>query len=441
MCYLRRPDPQLAAHRNQRKLFPGPTGPDRQVPHWLFGAHGAYRGRCGSVLDQHAGVFRSDFGYQLPGQRNSLRRHQHSEPQQGSGPAQGAHWGFYALVRNLSTQSNTRRAGFYVQDLLSLSEKVKVLAGLRWSYQETPSDLYYYNTAANRVGTNKFGPLAGQLVNNRRYDDAFSPRLGVVYQPIKTTALFASYSSSFTPQSNTAVDLEGKPLPPSIIDQYEVGIKNDLFKGALSANVTAYRIVNSNQIQSVLPTDPRFQTAQTTSPQELAGEVTSKGVEVDIQSKPMYGLSFIAGYSYNHTAYTNSNIFENGSRLRYNPAHTANLSLFYNFGSSFGENGFLRGLTAGVTTYYVGDKLAGRNPRTVNPADGKPWPTGTDANKFISIPNYLQFDASLGYSYDRFSVRVKMANLLNELSYNMHDDNSVNPIAPRNFSATLGYRL
>ncbi|GGG55275.1 TonB-dependent receptor [Hymenobacter glacieicola] len=348
---------------------------------------------------------------------------------------------FDALVRNLSTQSNTRRAGFYVQDLLSLSEKVKVLAGLRWSYQETPSDLYYHNTAANRAGTNKFGPLAGQLVNNRRYDDAFSPRLGVVYQPIKTTALFASYSSSFTPQSNTAVDLEGKPLPPSIIDQYEVGIKNDLFKGALSANVTAYRIVNSNQIQSVLPTDPRFQTAQTTSPQELAGEVTSKGVEVDIQSKPMYGLSFIAGYSYNHTAYTNSNIFENGSRLRYNPAHTANLSLFYNFGSTFGENGFLRGLTAGITTYYVGDKLAGRNPRTVNPADGKPWPTGTDANKFISIPNYLQFDASLGYTYDRFSVRVKMANLLNELSYNMHDDNSVNPIAPRNFSATLGYRL
>ncbi|GAB2786448.1 iron complex outermembrane receptor protein [Hymenobacter luteus] len=349
--------------------------------------------------------------------------------------------GFGDLVRNLSTRSNTRRAGFYAQDLLSVSEKVKVLAGIRWSYQETPSDLYYYNTAANRSGTNKNGPLAGQLVNNRRYDDAFSPRLGVVYQPIKTTALFASYSNSFTPQSNTAVDLNGQPLPPSIIDQYEVGIKNDLFKGALSANVTAYRIVNSNQIQSVLPTDPRFTTQFSTSPQELAGEVTSKGVEVDIQSKPMYGLSFIAGYSYNHTAYTNSNIFENGSRLRYNPAHTANLSLFYNFGSTFGDNGFLRGLTAGITTYYVGDKLAGRNPRLVNPADGKPWATGADANQFITIPNYMQLDASLGYSYDRFSVRVKLANLLNELSYNMHDDNSVNPIAPRNFAATLGYRL
>ena len=38
-------------------------------------------------------------------------------------------------------------------------------------------------------------------------------------------------------------------------------------------------------------------------------------------------------------------------------------------------------------------------------------------------------------------MRVKLANLLNELSYNVHDDNSINPIAPRNFSATLSYKL
>ena len=34
-----------------------------------------------------------------------------------------------------------------------------------------------------------------------------------------------------------------------------------------------------------------------------------------------------------------------------------------------------------------------------------------------------------------------MANLLNELTYNAHDDNSINPIAPRNFAATLSYKL
>ncbi|UOQ71359.1 TonB-dependent receptor domain-containing protein [Hymenobacter cellulosilyticus] len=181
--------------------------------------------------------------------------------------------GFQDLVRNTYTKGNTRRAGFYAQDLLSVSEKVKVLAGLRWSYQETPSDVYYYNTFVNR--NTKPAPVAGTLADNRRFDNAFSPRLGVVFLPVKTTALFASYSNSFTP--NTGFDLEGKSLAPSLIDQYEIGIKNDLFKGALSANVTAYRIVNSNQSQSVLPNDPRFATSRTPSPQELAGEVTSKG--------------------------------------------------------------------------------------------------------------------------------------------------------------------
>ena len=181
-------------------------------------------------------------------------------------------------------------------------------------------------------------------------------------------------------------------------------------------------------------------TAATASPQALAGQVTSKGVEVDVQSKPMMGWTVITGYSYNNTAYTKSNIYENGSRLRYNPAHTANLSLYYNFSSAFGEHTFLRGLSAGITSYYVGDKMAGRNTRKYDPATGQPFATA-DAFKLISIPNYTLFDASLGYSYERFSVRVKLANILNELSYNLHDDNSVNPIAPRTFAATASYRL
>ncbi|TGD79507.1 PEGA domain-containing protein [Hymenobacter wooponensis] len=353
--------------------------------------------------------------------------------------------GFNDLVRNTLTLGNTRRAGFYVQDLLSISEKVKVLAGLRWTYQETPSDVYYYNSV-----TNIANKTAGTLVNNRRFDNAFSPRLGLVYQPVKTTSLFASYSNSFQP--NTGQDASGKSLAPSTFDQYEAGIKNDLFNGALSANVTAYRIVNSNLAQTylgpvlgadgqpVVGSNGQTVTNLNTNVKELAGEVTSKGVEVDIQTKPMMGVSLIAGYSYNNTAYTKSNIYENGSRLRYNPAHTANLSLFYNFGSAFGENGFLRGLSAGVTGYYVGDKLAGRNPRLYDPNKGPGQPF-TDTFKLISIPNYTLFDASLGYSYERLSVRVKMSNILNELSYNLHDDNSVNPIAPRTFSATLGYKL
>ena len=355
------------------------------------------------------------------------------------GAPKGSASGYEALRYNTRTLGNTRRAGFYTQDLISLLDNVKLLAGLRWSYQETPSDVYTYPALALPATT------PATVKENRRYDQAFSPRLGLVYQPVKTTAIFASYANSFAPQANTVTDNQGGSLPPSLIDQYEVGIKNDLFKGALSANVTAYRIVNNNQAQVIQqyfggkPSNPNPDYNKSLpNAQELAGQVTSKGVEVDVQSRSMNGISLIAGYSYNHTAYTRSTLYANGSRLRYNPAHTANLSLFYSFGNIFANNPILRGLSAGATGYYVGDRLAGRNPRLLFDKDGNPT---VDANKLIAVPNYFLFDASLGYACDRFSVRFKMANLLNELSYNLHDDNSVNPIAPRTFSATLGYKL
>jgi iron complex outermembrane receptor protein len=369
-------------------------------------------------------------------------------PERALGRAKGTASGYDALRYNTRTLGNTRRAGFYAQDLLSLTNHLKLLAGLRWSYQETPSDVYNYRTTVTGADKKTVLDAAGNpllvtsVTENRRYDNAFSPRVGLVFQPVKTTAIFASYSNSFAPQANTVTDNQGGSLPPSLIDQFEVGIKNDLFKGALSANVTAYQIVNNNQAQVIQqylgnglnPSyNPNFPSAQ-----ELAGQVTSKGVEVDVQSRPVNGVSFIAGYSYNNTAYTRSTLYTDGSRLRYNPAHTANLSLYYSFANVFADNGLLRGLSAGATGYYVGDRLAGRNPRLLYTAQGNPV---GDANKYISLPNYFLFDASLGYATERFSLRVKMANLLNELSYNVHDDNSINPIAPRNFSATLSYKL
>lgn len=316
------------------------------------------------------------------------------------------------LTRNTRTYSPIRRVGAYVQDLISLGEKVKLLAGVRYSYQETGSFVYNYAKAAETSRT-------------KRFDDAFTPRLGLVYQPLKTLSIFGSYANSFN--TNSGIDNTGAALPPSLIDQYEVGVKNELFKGLLSANVTAYRIVNSNLAQTIQPNASNFNSNIPTA-QELAGEVTSRGVELDVQSKPMNGWSFITGYSYNRTTYTKSNIYTEGSLLRYNPAHTANGTVFY----TFQQQSALQGLQLGMTAFYVGERQAGRSTRNT---------VANDLFRLIPLPAYTQLDASVGYTYQRASLRLKLSNLLNELSYNVHDDNSVNPIAPRNFSATLSYKL
>ncbi len=310
------------------------------------------------------------------------------------------------LAATTLTTAPIDRFGVYAQDLLSLGAKVKLLLGLRYSYQQTVSDVFTYKT--------------GQNVTATAFDGAFSPRIGLVYQPIKNTALFASYSNSFV--LNTGTDITGNALPPSLIDQYEVGVKNELFKGLLSANVTLYQITNSNLAQMSLANGNNNSNIK-----ELAGEVTSKGLEVDLVTKSFKGMSFIGGYSYNDTRYTASNIYIVGSRLRYNPQHTANASVFYTF-----ENKILRGLQAGFTALYVGDRVAGRSTRLT---------VDNDAYKLMSVPDYMQFDASVGYSVNNISLRVKVSNLMNKLSYNVHDDNSVNPIAPRNMAATLTYKF
>lgn len=305
------------------------------------------------------------------------------------------------------TKSPIKRAGAYIQDLISISEKIKILAGVRISYLETFSNVLTYSTNAT--------------VETKQFDHAFSPRFGLVYQPQKKMAFFASYANSFA--LNTGTDIDGKALPPSIIDQYEVGMKNDLFNGFLSANITVYQIRNSNLAQTSLANGNT-----NTNIKELAGEITSKGIEVDIISKDWKGVSLIAGYSYNDTRYTKSNTYIVGSQLRYNPNHTANASLYYQFGKL--NIDWLKGFNAGAGILYIGERMAGRSTRLT---------VANDAYTLIPLNAYTTVDASIGYSRNNTSLRVKMSNIFNSMSYNVHDDNSVNPIAPRIITVSVAH--
>jgi iron complex outermembrane recepter protein len=311
------------------------------------------------------------------------------------------------------TKSLTNRAGVYLQDLVTLTESLKAFAGIRYSYLDRESNVYTYATAKD----------AAFWTNANLYDDAFTPRFGLVYQPLRSISIFASYANSFN--LNNGKDRFNKPLAPSLLDQYEIGVKNEFLNGLISANITAYQIVNSDFAQTIIVPEGNPESIPQGA-QELAGEVTSKGLELDIMTKSINGFSFIAGYSYNDTRYTKSNTFINNSRLRYNPSHTANASVYYTF------NNVLKGFNVGVIGFYVGDRVAGRSTQITTP---------NDTRKLMTVPDYFQFDASVGYAINKISVRAKISNVLDKLSYNVHDDNSVNPIAPRMFSASVAYKL
>jgi iron complex outermembrane receptor protein len=325
-------------------------------------------------------------------------------------------------------KTDTNRFGLYFQDLISVTEQIKVLAGIRWSWQE--AEVSTYKETSKGAGNPE---TAIPTITPARKDDAFSPKVGLVYQPTKDMSLFASYSNSFTPNTGTTVDLQ--PIEPSIIDQYEAGIKKDFWRGVLSTNVTVYQITNSNLAQTALQADGTPYTD--TSIKVLSGETKSKGIEVDVTARPINGLNIAAGYSYNDMRYTKTSgkngSFIEGDRVVRTPANTANLSFFYTL-----QTGMLKGVSLGATGNYIGNRLGGWNDQ--NSTDLVKYPDGI-YHREIPLEGYTTIDVSAGYTWKKFSILCKLSNITNELNYTVHENYSVNPIAPRQVLTSLRYKF
>lgn len=243
--------------------------------------------------------------------------------------------------------------------------------------------------------------------------------------------------------ANSGFDINFQPLTPSLVDHYEAGVKNDFFAGRLSANLTAYRINNNKFTQMALLTadgsangDPNMK--------EFSGKTSSEGIELDLNANLLPGLNLLAGYAYNLTRYTETldNITykdnagkeaetsgsQQGVRLVGTTAHTGNATLFYTL-----QRGTFKGLKIGASAFYTGKRNAGWNNSKINLRDG--------VNRLIKVDPFTTFDFSVGYTAKRFSILAKVANLTDELSYYIHENYSVNPIAPRNFMTTVSYKF
>lgn len=120
--------------------------------------------------------------------------------------------------------SATDTLGIYVQDQITLADNLKLLLGLRFDT---------FNQTTNDRLANTESELSA---------DAFSPRVGIVYQPIQPISLYASYSRAFNPV--TGRSFEGDLFQPERGTQYEVGVKADL-NDRLSATLAFYNLTRS----------------------------------------------------------------------------------------------------------------------------------------------------------------------------------------------------
>ncbi|MBW4624265.1 MAG: TonB-dependent siderophore receptor [Brasilonema octagenarum HA4186-MV1] len=225
------------------------------------------------------------------------------------------------------TDGTSNRWGFYLQDQISLFQNLKLLAGIR------------YDTIESKT-VNVPGQVTqpGETTQN---DDAFTPRVGILYQPSKAVSLYASYSESFTP--NTTNTATGEPLEPQRGKGYEFGVKTELLNGKLFATLAYFDITKQN----VAVTDPNFPLASIAS-----GEQRSRGVEFDVAGEILPGWKLIASYAYidgEVTADSNRDLV--GNRLYGVPEHSASLWTTYEI-----QRGNLQGLGVGVGFNYVDER-------------------------------------------------------------------------------------
>ncbi|MBU4538515.1 MAG: TonB-dependent siderophore receptor [Weeksellaceae bacterium] len=336
-------------------------------------------------------------------------------------------WGNVAMPTSADkdkTRANSRRIGAYVQDFVGLTKELKVIAGLRWSYLENMPSI---KSDYVKNGEKSF------VKNSATSDQAFSPKIGLVYMPNDNLSVFATYTNSFTANSGRTVFDE--PLKPTTIDQYEVGAKKNLWNNTIAVNLSLYQIIYHDFYQTAQFAADGITANSDSAIKEFAGKMRSQGVELDITGNPTKNISIIGGISYNNSVYLDTPAltgYVEKQKLVRTPATTANASVFYKFTED------LKGLKLGVSAYYVGDRLAGWNDTKTG---NNSLAARNGVSRVFELKDFTTVALSAGYEWSKFSIQGKVGNLFDTENYNVHENYSVNPITPRNYYLTLTYKL
>ncbi|UKO96882.1 TonB-dependent siderophore receptor [Nostoc sp. UHCC 0870] len=253
--------------------------------------------------------------------------------------------------------TNRTALGIYAQDQITIAENLKLLLGIRFDT--------FNQTVKDRVGDTE----------QNQSESAFSPRVGIVYQPIPPISLYASYSQSFSPVDGRS--FENAQFQPERGTQYEVGVKADL-NDRLSATLAFYDLLLSNVLTDD-PVNPDF-SVQT-------GKQRSRGIEVNLSGAILPGWNIITGYAYTDARIEEDNALPVGNRLSNVPKHSFNLWTTYEI-----QAGNLKGLGFGLGLFYVGERQG-------------------DLGNSFEIPGYLRTDAAIFYKQDNWRAALNVRNL------------------------------
>ncbi|OPK07906.1 TonB-dependent receptor [Pseudomonas sp. VI4.1] len=257
-----------------------------------------------------------------------------------------------------SAQTDKLRSdSVFVQDSIHLTDQWILVAGAR--FQE------YDQYAGKGV------PFQANTDSNGQ---KWVPRAGLVYRYTDALSFYGSYTESFKPNSTIAplsgssTVLDGS-IAPEEAKSWEVGAKLDI-PGRVTGNVALFDIKKRNVL-----------VANSEGPVTLysaAGEVRSRGLEVDLTGQLSDRWSMIGSYAYTDAEVTEDPTYK-GKQLQNVAKNSGSLSAVYDFGTLVGGDQ----LRVGAGARYVGERAG----NAVNDFD---LPSYTVADAFASYETRVE---------------------------------------------------
>ena len=224
-------------------------------------------------------------------------------------------------------KENLKTWAFFVQDQVALTERLKALAGVRFERFE-----HDYVNKLNSAG------------NFDKGENGVTPRFGLLFDLTDTVAVYANTARSFKPNSGAPAGATGRGFDPEKGKSYELGVKWEALDRQLSVDAAIYHIVKEN----VLANDPSDPTG---TYKIAAGEVRSRGLDINVAGNITPEWRVIGGYSYVDAQVTKDTSLPTGTRLANIPRNSFSLLNTYEF-----QDGVAKGLGLGVGVKYVDDR-------------------------------------------------------------------------------------
>ncbi|MDJ0655380.1 MAG: TonB-dependent siderophore receptor [Xanthomonadales bacterium] len=299
-----------------------------------------------------------------------------------------------ALASQIDRVETQEAVGFYIQDQISVTEKLDIRIGARFDDYEQE----LVNRRSNRTSNYS--------------ETQVSPQFGLVYKATDALSFYAAYGENFRPLSG-ATDENG--LDPNIAESTEVGVKFALNDGALVGNLAIFDLEHSN----IATFDANFEPT-------AIGEASSQGFEFDLTGQLTDSLSLWMSYAYVDAQTEND--FTDFISFGFIPAGSDLLNVAENqFSLQLAQQTELAGrdltLIGGLT--YVDDR------------------SGEFGDPTFRLPSYTTVRIAGDYEIsDSLDIRLEVHNLFDEEYYtNSYADVWVQPGTPRSYRVSANFRF